>query len=200
MSAFNNIFLGQLAVGIWTYDLNSPSNISPLSISGYFISNIGRFDNLTSQCFSAFGFSGLNLVVGGTSGNAPYNYDVVDVTNPSGNMLGDTEGNILRHIYLLTYYEGLIQSFSGPGSFANGINNGNLPVQMLKEGDSTIQFANAAQIMGVYKGILDEKRKELNYMVESYNRNSQGSEIPRTLAFFNIVSPGSEQGLTWYDV
>src|ERR1700722_2702003 len=196
MSNFNASFLGQLAQGIWTYDLNSPTNISFLSISGYFISNIGRFDNLTSQCYESFGYSGSSNIVNGISGDSSFNYDVVDFTNPATNLIGDPEANILRQIYLLTYYEGLIQSFSGPGLYVQGVNSQNLPVQSLKEGDSVITWANVAQIMSVYQKILTDKRKELNYLVEAYNRNSQGSEIPRTLAFFNIW-PGGPGTPSW---
>jgi hypothetical protein len=196
MSSFNNTFIGQLALGVWTYDLNSPTNISPLSVSGYFISNIGKFDNLTSQCYGAFGYSGQNFP-NGMSGDGAYNYDIVDFSNPSGNLLGDTEANILRNIYLITYYEGLIQSFSGPGLYVQGVNSQNLPVQSLKEGDSQITWANVAQIMSVYQKLLQDKRLELNYLVEAYNRNSQGSEIPRTLAFFNIIPGNNWVGNTY---
>lgn len=183
MSNFNASFLGQLAQGIWTYDLNSPSNISPLSISGYFISNIGKFDNLTSSCFASFGYSGASI--NGMSGDSAYNYDIIDPTNIN-NLLGDPEANILRQIFIIQYYEGLIQSFSGPGLYVQGVNSQNLPVQSLKEGDSVITWANVAQIMGVYRDILKQKREELNYLVEAYNIQSQGSSIPRTLAFYNI--------------
>lgn len=194
MSSFNNTFIGQLALGVWTYDLNSPTSISPTSISGYFISNIGKFDNLTSNCFAQFGFSGAPPL-NGLTGDGAYNYDIVDISN-SGNLLGDPEANILRQIYLITYFEGLIQSFSGPGLFVGvgGSSNmpaqSNLPLTSLKEGDSVMTWANAAQIMSVYQKLLGEKRKELNYLVESYNRNSQGSEIPRTRAFLDIWPGG----------
>lgn len=198
MSNYNASYLGALASGVWQYDLNQTPAISALSISGYFISNIGRFDNLTSSCFVSFGYSG-QASINGLTGDSAYNYDVVDWTNPSGNLIGDPEANILRQIYLLTYYEGLMQSFSGPGLFVGAGNQvglpaqGNLPVQSLKEGDSVITWVNVASILSTYQKMLDSKRKELNYMVEAYNRNSQGSEIPRTLAFFNIwlANPGA---------
>lgn len=203
MSNYNASFLGQLAQGVWTYDLNSNPNISPLSISGYFVSSIGRFDNLTSSCFYAIGNSG-NPAILGITGDSAWNYDIVDPTNPSGNLLGDPEANILRGIYLLTYYEGLIQAMSGPGlfvgvgSFGNSPTQSNLPLVKLKEGDSEITWADASKLMAVYEKVLDQKRKELNYLVEAYNRNSNGSEIPRSLAFFNIISPNAGAGWNAY--
>lgn len=188
MSNYNAAFLGVLGSGVWLYDLNSPPNISALTISGYFVSNIGKFDNLTSNCFAAFGYSGAPLI-NGMSGDSANNYDVFDPTN-SGNLLGDPEANILRIIYLITYYEGLIQSFSGPGLYVQGVNSQNLPVQSLREGDSQITWANVAQIMSVYQKLLQDKRLELNYLVEAYNIQSQGSSIPRTLAFPSIWPAG----------
>lgn len=185
MSNYNASFIGQLASGVWQYDINSPTNISALSISGYFVSNIGRFNNLVGTCFIGTGCSGIN----GGMGDAPFNYDVVDPNNPSGDLLGDNEADILRHIYLITYYQGVINSMSGPGIFFNGgtlSSTQSLPVQMLKEGDSTIQFVNAAQIMSNYQKMLDSEKKTLNYLVEAYKVNSLGSSIPRTLAFYNI--------------
>lgn len=193
MSNFNASFLGQLAQGIWTYDLNSPTNISYSSISGYLISNIGKFDNLTSSCFTAFGYSGASI--NGMSGDAAFNYDIVDPTNIN-NLLGDPEANILRQIYIIQFYEGLIQSFSGPGLFGGvgGANNlpaqSNLPLVSLSEGDSKMVWANAAQMMGVYRDILKQKREELNYLVNAYNIQSQGAGTPRTLAFYNIWPAG----------
>jgi hypothetical protein len=203
MSNFNASYLGLLAQGIWTYDLNSPTNISSLSISGYFVSNIGKFDNLTANCFISFGYSGSNTIVYGLSGDSAFNYDVVD-PNTSGNLLGDPEANILRQIYIIQYYEGLLQSFSGPGLFVgvgaagNLPAQANLPVQMMKEGDSVIQWVNVPAILATYQKTLDSKRKELNYLVESYNIQSQGSSIPRTLAFFNRVSPNPGESYNSY--
>lgn len=203
MSNYNASFLGQLAQGVWQYDLNSNPNISPLSISGYFVSNIGRFDNLTSSCFYAIGNSG-NPGINGLTGDSSWNYDVADVNFPSGNLLGDPEANILRGIYLLTYYEGLIASFSGPGlfvgvgSFGNLPAQGNLPLVSLKEGDSQITWASVPAILEMYRKLLDDKRKELNYLVEAYNIQSQGSSVPRTLAFFNRISPNAGEGYNAY--
>ena len=110
----------------------------------------------------------------------------------------------MRCIYLLQYFEGILASFSGPGLFV-GVGGGsnppiqsNLPLVSLSEGDSKMVWANAAQIMSVYQKFIDSKRKELNYLVESYNIQSQGSSIPRTLAFFGRISPNAGEGYNSY--
>lgn len=200
MITYNNNYIGLLANGIWQFDLNSPSNLSPLSISGYIINSAAaKFNNLCNQCYIGVGYSGISI--GNIIGDSSYNYDL-QIPNFSGASLGDNEGAILRAIFMLNYYENLVTQYQGQGSFnsSNYASNITSPVKALKEGDSAITFESPASMTANIIKLIDQKRKELFYLSESYRREILGSETPRSCAFFNISSypygPGGGWGTT----
>lgn len=180
----NSDFLGNLAYSVW-YQLGMPSANSVQSISGYFCSTpaVGQLNNLTAGCWLPFGFSGVGT----------WNYDVWNPYGTDSGLLTPAEGELLALMYQVIYYDRLVNSLIGPGGFVSGVNTQNLPVTTLKDGDSTIQYMNPAQAAQIYESRRTQAVKDLRFAANTYNVNTQGSQMPRTNGFFSIW-PASYNG------
>lgn len=174
----NSDFLGSLAYSLWL-QIGMPSDISYQSISGYFCSNetVGQLNNLTAGCWCPSGFTGVGS----------WNFDIWGPFSSNSGKLYATEGELLGKMYLINYYSNQINKFIGGGTFISGVNTQNLPVTMLKEGDSVIQYMDPAKAAAILKTLRDEAVKDLRYAANTYNQNSQGASTPLTNAFYNIA-------------
>jgi len=164
--------IGLWASGFWQ-ELNSPPNLSALTLSGYACSQntIGRLNNLVGTCFMTSGAT--------TAGTVDFTV-VPDLTYQELTLIGA--------MYLVSYYNGLAQSAMGAGGVINSVNGGT-PVQMISEGDSRIQWANVAGIGRNYADMAKQAKLDLNYIVNAYIRQTQGSDTPRTVTMPLLVTP-----------
>lgn len=166
----NNILLGQWAVGVWN-DLGQPANVTATTISGYAIqpSTLGRLNDLIGSCYSGSGYTGGNTI----------NFQI-------GPDISNTELGLIEKMYLVSYYNNLAQS-------TMGIGGSTIPWTRLREGDSSIDRANAANIGREYREMAKTANEQLYYMVNAYRSNSLGGNLGRSVDYPNIVYP------TWTD-
>lgn len=163
-----NILIGNWASGVWI-DLGQPPNVSALTISGFAVApnTIGRLNNLIGTCYSGSGYAGPGTV----------DYDVVpDLT--------DQELALTNALYLVSYYNGLVQGAMGAGATISA-GAGGMPWQQIREGDSTISRPNIAAIGATYVGLAKEANAQLKYLVNAYRENVLGSNTPRNVMFLN---------------
>lgn len=164
----NNVFIGQWAMGVWT-DLGSPSNTAVTTISGYAIqpSTLGKVNSLLSTCFSGSGYTG----------GATTNFQIGPYVDES--VLG-----VIGQLYLVSYYSNLAQASMGIGG--NGI-----PWTRLREGDSTIERANPANLGKEYREMSKDAYAQLWNLVNAY-RSDAGGGIGRSVDYYNpTVGPYS---------
>lgn len=160
--AQNDELLAPWASGLWL-DLGSPTNTTTSTISGYAVqvSTLGKLNNLIGSCFSGSGYTG----AGST------NFQI-------GPDIGNTELSIISQLYLVSYYNNLAQA-------TMGIGGSTIPWTSLAEGDSRIGRANVASIAKEYREMSRVVNDQLNYLVNAYRTNSAGSNIPRSVDYFN---------------
>jgi hypothetical protein len=171
----SSFLIGVWASGFWQ-ELGSPANLSALTVSGYACSTntIGKLNDTIGTCYYASGASGASGIIG-------YNFDVA----PD---LGQEELAIIGAMYLVSYYNGLAQAAMGAGSFVV-ISNGGVPLQQIREGDSSVTWANVAAIGGNFAKMATEARKTLNYLCNNYINQIQQASVPRSINFLNVVYP-----------
>ena len=159
--------LGILASGIWSSNLNSPTSISALTISGWFSQDyvVGALNAKISTCYS------------GSNGGSGANWAIC----PS---IDDGSLNILGLQYLVTYYQGKVAGAAGAGGVSD-------TWVSLREGDSDIRRVSASELMKVYSTMVKETNAQLNYAVAEYVQNSQGSRLSRSVEFYNYAPPSA---------
>lgn len=162
----SNILVGNVASGLWV-SLGSPSSVSALTISGYFVfdSTLGSLNSKLGTCFQSTGSSGVG-----------FGYDAT----PD---LCSTELAIEALMFTISYYGGLATNTMGAG----GMGVGGLPFVNIAEGDTKLGTANPAAIGAVYLGMATQATKDLNYLVNQYVLNSQGGDTPRSVSNPNVV-------------
>lgn len=165
--------IGNFASGVWM-NLGMPSFLSALTISGYVTepSTLGQLNNYIGTCYSGSGFSGAGS----------YNYDVV----PD---IGTQELAIIGSLFLISFYNGLAQANLGNGT--NGA--AGVPYITLREGDTVLTRASGPAIAAVYYSLSTQSIKNLNYQINTYITQTQGSEIPRNVVFPNLIFPTFSQ-------
>jgi hypothetical protein len=168
--------ISQFSTGLWL-DLGQPTDLSALSISGWVTQpqTLGRLNSYVGTCYTGIGYTGSNS----------WDYDVgPDLTN------GDY--SILGQMFMVTYYNQLVRKCAGAGGTQK-------IVQSLAEGDSRVQYVNAADLARVYTENVKEATKTLNYLVNTYNTNSQGAYDPRSVNYYTILPRGANQnfGKNW---
>lgn len=162
----NNILLGQWAVGVWT-DLGQPSNTTATTISGYAIqpSTLGKLNDLIGACYSGSGYVGGNTM----------NFQI-------GPDISNTELGLIEKMFLVSYYNNLAQANMGIGG-------NSIPWTRLREGDSSIDRVNGANLGREYREMAKTANEQLYYMVNAYRNNSQGTNLGRSVDYPNLVYP-----------
>lgn len=158
--------LGILASGIWSNNLNSPSNISALTISGWFSQDyvVGALNAKISTCYS------------GSNAGSGVNWAICpDIDDGSLNILG------LQ--YLVTYYQGKVAGAAGAGGIEN--------YTSARDGDSAWTRVSPAELMKVYSSMAKEANAQLNYAVAEYVQNSQGSRLARSSDYVSFLPPSA---------
>ncbi len=160
-----NSGIGVWATGLWT-DLGSPTNISALTISGYVATpnTLGKLNSLIGTCYAPSGYTGFGS----------FNYDVT----PD---LAETELALIGKLYMVSYYNSLVQSVMGAG--------GVMPTLSAREGDTSFNLVNPVSMGKVWADMAKEANEELKYLVNAYINQSQGANVPRSVVFPNVV-PG----------
>lgn len=164
--------IGSWGSGLWL-ELGSPTTTTPSTISGYAVqeSTLGRLNSLLGTCFSGSGYLGT-----GTS-----NYQI-------GPFVTNTELSVIGAMYMVSYYRNLAQSMMG-------VTAAGLPWTSIKEGDSTIQRANGANIGEIYLKEAKTASDQLKYLTDAYRTNAQGGSIARAIDFYNLVGPTYSAGV-----
>lgn len=172
--AQNDELLQPWATGVWQ-DLDGPATVAVSTISGYAVqpNTLGRLNSLAGTCFSGSGYTGV-----GTT-----NYQI-------GPWVTNTELAIIGQMYLVSYYNNLVQATMGVGGTT-------IPWLAIAEGDSKIGRVNAASIGAQYREAAKDAYAQLWNLVNSYRTNSAGGSIPRSVDYLNLVGPTWGETYTW---
>ncbi len=147
-------------IGQWAtgiwVNIGSPSAISALSISGY-----------AAQSFA----------IGQLNAYTAQCYIPVSGAYVCPN-LDDGSFAILAQMFLYSYYMQLMNANAGAG--------GTRLVQVIKDGDSVLQWTNASELAKTYLAAAQTAQKNLNNLVRNYVNNSLGGNAPRSVNYFDI--------------
>lgn len=156
--------LGLLATGLWQNNLNSPTSVSALTISGWFAQDyvVGQLNAKISTCYS------------GSNNGSGNNWAICP--DADGGTLA-----ILGAMYLVTYWDGKIAGAAGAGGVSDTWIS-------LREGDSDLRRTSPAELMKVYSAMSKQANERLTYLTNEYIRNSQGAALPRSVEFWTIIN------------
>lgn len=147
-------------IGQWATGLwvsiGSPSAISALTISGY-----------VAQSFA----------IGQLNAFTSQCYIPVSGAYVCPN-LDDGSYAILGQMFLYSYYMQLMNASAGAG--------GTRSVQVIKDGDSVIQWTNASELAKTYLAAAALAKKDLDNLVRNYVNNSLGGNVPRSVDFYGL--------------
>jgi hypothetical protein len=171
--------IGTLATGLWLYALGQPTDLSALTLSGYFPQDyvVGALNAKISVCYS------------GSNGGSGVNWAICpDLDNGALNILG------LQ--YLVNYWTQKVASAAGAGGVVGTWTS-------LSEGDSRIVRTSSAELMKVYKDMAKQAQAALDYAAAEYIQNEQGARWPRSVemsSFYFGLNNGYNSNVPPYNV
>jgi hypothetical protein len=157
----SNTLIGQWSSGLWQ-DLGSLPTLSALTISGYAVqpSTLGRLNTLIGTCYSGTGYMGTGI---------PFD---------AAPDLSNTELAVIGAMFEVGWYSQLAMTMMG-------VTPAGLAWTALAEGDSRISRANAVNVGKEYREMSKEANLRLNYLVNAYHTEVQGSSTPRDVSYLN---------------
>lgn len=94
-------------------------------------------------------------------------------------VLGNTEQSILAGIYMVTYWGRKASQAAGAGGV-------NMRLAAVDEGDTKIRFHSSAELIRNYSTLQKQAKDNLDEQVRNYFDLSLGSDVPRTVDYYNI--------------
>jgi len=144
------------ATNIYNNELGSPTNTSIPAIVTYLRSNVGDLNNLLGECFS------LNNIQGTT------NYLEIIQGNNNQCLISDEAMEIYKYIYLMTYYQRMVFSFTGVGDT-------NILVQASSD-EGTLRFVDKGNLAKIYIGLRKDTENTLKTLVNKYKMRRQTAQ------------------------